>query len=180
MTRGMFSLRAGVCTGRLDAILTRDGSSVRLTVLKCRIIRCLCVLTMRVLMIVRRIVSRERKATTVRIALSKGSMRAAIRRAISGLTPRGANPGSAVPDLWEVDAVAARADSTSLFLEGWNPLRSCSSQERIDSSAEAQQGCSGGSSVAIRGSSLHPTLGFSRNSPTAFRVLSTPPFRVLT
>ena len=140
MTRWMFSLRAGVFTGRLAASLTRDGSRVILTVLMCRIIRCLCVLTMRVLRIVRRIFRRDRKATTVFSTLSKGSMRAAIWRAISGLTPCGMNPGSAVPDLCEVAAVAASTDSSSLFLEGWNPLRRCSSHERIASSAELQYG----------------------------------------
>ena len=156
----MFSLRAGVFTGRLAASLTRDGSRVRLTVLKCRIIRCLCVLTMRVLRIVRRIIWRDRKATTVFSTLSKGSMRAAIWRAISGLTHCGMNPCSAAPDLWEVAAVAASADSISLFLEGSNPLRSCSSQERIASSAEVQQGCSGSNSVVVRGSNRQPALRF--------------------
>ena len=132
----MFVLRAGVFTGRLATNLTRDGSTVRLALFRCRIIRRLGVLTVHVLLIARRIVSRERKVATVFITISNGPMRAAIWRATCGLTPRGMNPGSAVPDLCEVSAVAASADSISLFLEGWNPLRSCSSQLRMASSVD--------------------------------------------
>ena len=95
---------------------------------------------MHVSMIVIRIIWGDRSATTVFRTLSNGSMRSAIWRAVSGLTPFGMNPGSAVPDLWEVAAVDASADSISLFLDGWCPLRSCSPQGGIASSAEVQQG----------------------------------------
>ena len=137
---GMFSLRAGAFSGRLDAGLTRDGSIVRLADLKRRIVRRLCVSTMNVSMVARRIVPRECKATTAPVTLSKGSIRAAIWRAISGLTPCGMNPGSDAPGLRAVAAVDTSADSISLFLEVRGPLRSCPPQGRDASSAEVQQG----------------------------------------
>ena len=132
----MFIMRAGVFTGRLPAILSRDGLSVRPARLRRRAIRRLCVETVHVLMIARRIVSRERKGDTVFSTLSKGPIRAAIWRAACGLTTFGTNPGSAVPNLGVVASVAASAESISLFLDCWSPSRICSSQLLIASPAD--------------------------------------------
>ena len=98
MISGMCSLRAGVRTGRLAASIARNGWSLRLTHFRCRIVLRLCVLTVHVFIVVHRIVLRERIGAAVFSTLSKGSICVAIWSATYGLTPRGMNPISAVPD----------------------------------------------------------------------------------
>ena len=110
MTSGIFIVRAGVRTGRLAASLSRSGSSVRLTLLRLWIILCLCVLTVRLFRMVRRITSRELSVTAAFRTLSNGPIRDAIWRATCGLTPRGRNAGNAVPDRCVVAAVAASTE----------------------------------------------------------------------
>ena len=131
----MFSLRACVRTGRLAASLSRNGRSLRLTISRCRIFRCLCVLTVRVFITVRLIESRERIVSAVFSILSKGSICLAIWRSTVGLTPRGMNPGSAAPDRWEAAAVDANTDWMCLFLGGCNPSLILSPQSAMAVSA---------------------------------------------
>ena len=119
----MFRLRAGVRAGRLAASLSRIGLSARLARFGNLMALRLCVLTVQLFRIVRRMKSRERSGTAVFSTRSKGPMRGAIRRATCGLTPRGMNPGKAAPDLCEVEAVAANTAWICLFLDGWSQPR---------------------------------------------------------
>ena len=128
MISGMFSLRAGVRAGRLLVRLSRSGCNLRLSHLRCLIALCLKVLTVHLFRVVLRSVVRERADSAVFSTLSKGSMFVAIWRAVSGLTPRGMNPGSATPDRCAVAAVEASTALRSLFLDGWNPSRILFSQ----------------------------------------------------
>ena len=64
---GMFRFRAGVRAGRLYASLPRRGCSRRLTHLRCRIIRCLNLLTVHVWVAVRLIAIRDRAGSAVLI-----------------------------------------------------------------------------------------------------------------
>ena len=121
MISGMLSLRAGVRTGRLSAILSRVGCSLRLTHFRCRVVLRLIVLTAHVFNVVRRIVVRGRADSAVLSTLSKGPLCVAIWRAVAWLTPRGINPGNATPERCEVAAVATSADWACLFLGGCNP-----------------------------------------------------------
>ena len=137
ITSGILMLRAGARPGSLYDSLLRSGSNSRLTRFMYRIARCLCVLTVRLFRIERRIILRARNGSAAFNTIAKGPIRDAIWRAACGLTPRGMNSGNASPERCEVAAVAANTDRSCLFLDDWGPTRNCSSHSRMALSATA-------------------------------------------